>query len=260
MATVYDIHHGDRAPVLEVRGLSVVYGAKTIVQDVTFSVPEGTVVAMVGPSGCGKSTLLKTFNRMTELNPDVSTKGEVLFSGSSIHDPDVDPAGIRRQVGMIFQNPNPFPTSVFENVAFGPRVHGLEEDLSGLVERSLRRAGLWEEVRDRLFDPAAQLSGGQQQRLCIARALAVSPRLLLMDEPSSDLDPASTRQIEHLIHELKLELTILLVTHNLQQAARVSDYTVFFQGGELVEYGPTSALFTNPREARTETFLSGPQP
>lgn len=257
MASVYGIEMNGEVPALETVGLSVSYGGEPIVRNVSLAVPARTVVSLIGPSGSGKSTLLKTFNRMTELEEGVRVDGDIRLNGKSLLGPEVDPVLVRRRVGMVFQRPSPFPASVFDNVAFGPRVNRLPEELNSLVERSLRKAGLWEEVSDRLFDSALKLSGGQQQRLCIARALAVGPEVLLMDEPASELDPQATRRIEELIHQLKLEYTMVLVTHNLQQAARVSDFTAFLSGGELVEFGPTEAVFTNPREKATEVYITG---
>ncbi len=257
MTTAYDIAHGEEGPVLETRGLSVFYGEKQAVRDVTFSVPRGTVVALIGPSGCGKSTLLRCFNRMNDLLPDSRVEGEVRFRGTDLYAPSVDPVEVRRRVGMVFQEPNPFPRSIYDNVAFGPRINGFRGDLDALVEASLRRAGLWAEVGDRLGDSALKLSGGQQQRLCIARTLAVEPEVVLMDEPASALDPIASQRVEELVYELKREYTIVIVTHNMQQAARISDYTAFLYLGELIEYGPTDAIFTNPREGSTEAYMTG---
>lgn len=257
MVSVYGIDERGGVPALETVGLSVSFGPEIIVRNVSLAVPPRSVVSIIGPSGSGKSTLLKTFNRMTDLDEGVKVEGSILLYGRDLRDPGVDPVEVRRRVGMVFQRANPFPTSVFENVAFGPRVNRIPGDLNGLVEKALRKASLWDEVNDRLFESAAKLSGGQQQRLCIARALAVGPEILLMDEPASELDPQATRSIEELIHTLKLEYTIVLVTHNLQQAARVSDLTAFLRRGELVEYGPTEAVFTNPREDETEAYITG---
>lgn len=257
MASVYGIEMKGRVPALETADLTVSYGVETIVENIFLVVPSRSVVSLVGPSGSGKSTLLKSFNRMTELVEGVKVKGDILLHGKSLLGPDVDPVAVRRRVGMVFQRPNPFPMTVFENVAFGPRVNRIPGDLNSLVEKSLRKAGLWGEVSDRLHESAIKLSGGQQQRLCLARALAVGPEILLMDEPASELDPLATRKIEELIHSLKEEYTIVLVTHNMQQAARVSDFTAFLLEGELVEYGPTRSLFTNPREEKTEAYITG---
>jgi phosphate transport system ATP-binding protein len=221
------------------------------------SIAERQVTALIGPSGCGKSTLLRSINRMNDLIPHHRHEGDILLRGHSIFDPQLDVVRLRRRVGMVFQKPNPFPKSIYDNVAFGPRINGYRGELDELVERSLRQAALWEEVKDRLDASALALSGGQQQRLCIARALAVEPEVLLMDEPASALDPIATQKIEDLIYELKKDYTVVIVTHNMQQAARVSDWTAFLYIGELVEYGPTNDLFTHPREERTEAYITG---
>jgi phosphate transport system ATP-binding protein len=244
---------------MEARELSLLYGAKTAVKSVSLALPEHQVTALIGPSGCGKSTFLRSLNRMNDLIPGASHQGTVLLDGVSIHDRGVDVVDLRRRVGMVFQKSNPFPKSIFENVAYGLRVGGMKDktELASRVEKSLRGAALWDEVKDRLNDSALSLSGGQQQRLCIARALAVEPEVLLMDEPASALDPIATAKIEELIHELKVRYTIAIVTHNMQQAARVSDRTAFFYMGELVECGPTEQIFTNPRERRTEDYVTG---
>jgi phosphate transport system ATP-binding protein len=257
MPTIHQIDTGGRSPALEARDLSVSYGDKRAVRGISLVVPSHQVVALIGPSGCGKSTLLRCFNRMNDLVPSAKIDGEVLFHGQNLYDPGVDPVEVRRRIGMVFQKPNPFPKSVYDNTAFGPRVNGYEGDLDEIVETSLRRAALWDEVSDRLGDSAYTLSGGQQQRLCIARTLAVRPEIVLMDEPASALDPIATQRIEELIYELKKEYTIVIVTHSMQQAARVSDYTAFLYMGELVEYGPTDTIFTNPREERTEAYVTG---
>jgi phosphate transport system ATP-binding protein len=257
MPTVYDIDTGGRAPALEARDVSVFYGDKEAVKKVSLVVPANRVVALIGPSGCGKSTLLRCFNRMNDLVTSARVEGEVNFRGKNLYDPDVDPVEVRRRIGMVFQKPNPFPKSIYENTAFGPRVNGFEGDLDDLVEASLRQAALWDEVNDRLNESAYTLSGGQQQRLCIARTLAVKPEIVLMDEPASALDPIATQRIEELIYELKKDYTIIIVTHNMQQAARISDYTAFLYMGDLIEYGPTEAIFTNPREERTEAYVTG---
>ena len=257
MATIHEMKTNGSPPVLEVRNLSISYGSRPVVRDISFSVPGNRVVALVGPSGCGKRTLLKAFNRMNDLNPESRIQGQVLFRGQDLYGDHVDPVEVRRRIGMVFQEPNPFPTSIFENVAFGPKVNRFQGDLNRLVEDSLRRVALWDEVNDRLFEPALELSGGQQQRLCIARALAVGPEVLLMDEPASALDPKASQRIEELIYALKRELTIVIVTNNTQQAARVSDLTAFLYMGELVEYGPTDIIFTNPSDDRTEAYLTG---
>ena len=242
---------------LETRDLSVLYGPTRAVKHVSISIPDRRVVAFIGPSGCGKSTLLRCFNRMNDLIPDAHIEGEALFQGRNLYGAGVDAVDVRRRIGMVFQKPNPFPKSIYDNVAFGPRVNGYRGNLDELVERSLRQAALWDEVKDRLDASALALSGGQQQRLCIARALAVEPEVLLMDEPASALDPIATQKIEDLIYELKQDYTVVIVTHNMQQAARVSDYTAFLYMGEVIEYGPTQGLFTNPREERTEAYITG---
>jgi len=257
MATTYGVDIGPEGASLEVRGLSVFYGDMRAVDDVSLAVPSRKVVALIGPSGCGKSTLLRCFNRMNDLIPEARVEGSVEFHGQDLYDPSIDPVEVRRRIGMVFQKPNPFPKSIYDNVAFGPKINGFKENLDEVVETSLRRAALWEEVSDRLADSAYALSGGQQQRLCIARTLAVKPELVLMDEPASALDPIATQRIEELIYELKREYTIVIVTHNMQQAARVSDYTAFLYMGRLIEYGPTDTIFTNPREGRTEDYITG---
>jgi phosphate transport system ATP-binding protein len=246
---------GDAA--LETRDLGVFYGDKSAVRDVSIRIPTRKVVAFIGPSGCGKSTLLRCFNRMNDLVLNARIEGSVLFSGADLYGEGVDPVEVRRRIGMVFQKPNPFPKSIYENVAFGARINGFAGKMDELVERSLRQAALWDEVSDRLQESALSLSGGQQQRLCIARALAIEPEVLLMDEPASALDPIATQKIEELIYELKQQYTVVIVTHNMQQAARVSDYTAFLYMGDLVEYGPTQAMFTNPREERTEAYITG---
>jgi phosphate transport system ATP-binding protein len=242
---------------VEARDLSVFYGDTEAVKKISLAVPDRKVVAFIGPSGCGKSTLLRCFNRMNDLVPAARIKGNVLFHGEDLYGPGVDPVDVRRRIGMVFQKPNPFPKSIFDNVAFGPRVNGFRGSIDELVERSLRQAALWDEVKDRLDSSALALSGGQQQRLCIARALAVEPEVLLMDEPASALDPLATQKIEDLIYDLKQNYTVVIVTHNMQQAARVSDFTAFLYMGELIEYGPTKSVFTNPREDRTEAYITG---
>ena len=257
MATVHEIATGPSSPALEARHLSVSYGLKHAIRDVSLVIPANQVVALIGPSGCGKSTLLRCFNRMNDLVSGASIQGEVLYHGRNLYDPGVDPVEVRRRIGMVFQKPNPFPKSIFENTAFGPRVNGYRGDLERLVEESLRQAVLWEEVHDRLHESAYDLSGGQQQRLCIARTLAVKPEIVLMDEPASALDPIATQKIEELIYELKKDYTIVIVTHNMQQAARISDYTAFLYMGELIEYGPTDTIFTTPHEERTEAYVTG---
>jgi phosphate transport system ATP-binding protein len=257
MATIYDIDLGGRGPVLHAAELSVYYGDKHAVRDVELSIPKNQVVALIGPSGCGKSTLLRCFNRMNDVIRNARVEGRVDFHGENLYGAGIDPVEVRRRIGMVFQKPNPFPKSVYDNVAFGPKVNDFRGDMDELVEESLRRAALWDEVSDRLDDSAFALSGGQQQRLCIARALAVKPEIVLMDEPASALDPIATQRIEELIYELKREYTIVIVTHNMRQAARVSDYTAFLYMGEMIEYGPTETIFTNPREERTEAYVTG---
>ncbi len=257
MATIHDIDTEGRPPALEAKTRSVFYGSKQAVDSVDLVVPANKVVALIGPSGCGKSTLLRCFNRMNDLVGSARVEGEVDFHGTNLYDPTVDPVEVRRRIGMVFQKPNPFPKSIYDNVAFGPKVNGFKGDMDGLVEESLRQAALWDEISDRLGDSAYALSGGQQQRLCIARTLAVKPEIVLMDEPASALDPIATQRIEELIYELKQHYTIVIVTHNMQQAARISDYTAFLYMGELIEYGPTDMIFTNPSEERTEAYVTG---
>jgi phosphate transport system ATP-binding protein len=244
---------------METRGLAVRYGEKPAVKGVSLRLADRQVTALIGPSGCGKSTFLRALNRMNDLIPGAVVEGEILLDGRNIHESHLDAVELRRRVGMVFQKSNPFPKSIFENVAYGLRVGGLRDRaaLSERVERSLRSAALWDEVKDRLGESALGLSGGQQQRLCIARALAVEPEVVLMDEPASALDPIATAKIEDLIHELKASYTIVIVTHNMQQAARVSDQTAFFYMGEVVEVGPTERIFTNPSQQRTEDYVTG---
>ena len=248
---------GELDSALSTRDLSVSYGDTQAVKHISLSIPRNRVVAFIGPSGCGKSTLLRCFNRMNDLIPAARVEGEVNFRGTNLYAPDVDPVEVRRRIGMVFQKPNPFPKSIYENIAFGLRINGFRGNLDEQVERSLRAAAIWDEVKDRLQDSALELSGGQQQRLCIARALAVEPEILLMDEPASALDPIATSRIEDLISDLKADYTIVIVTHNMQQAARVSDYTAFLYIGELIEYGDTERLFTNPAKERTEQYITG---
>ena len=245
--------------IFTVNDLNLWYGAAQALHHVSLSVPEKSITALIGPSGCGKSTFLKTLDRMNELIPGVRVEGQVLYRGEDIYAPSVDVNQLRREVGMVFQKPNPFPMSIYDNVAYGPRTHGVRNraQLDELVEKSLRGAAIWDEVKDRLKKNALGLSGGQQQRLCIARALAVEPSVLLMDEPTSALDPISTSKIEELATELKKRYTIVIVTHNMQQALRISDNTAFFLLGELVEYGDTETMFSTPREKRTEDYITG---
>jgi phosphate transport system ATP-binding protein len=246
---------------LEISGLSAWFGAKQVLRDVTAAAQPGQVTAIIGPSGCGKSTLIRCLNRMHEEVRGARVDGKVLFDGTDIYAPEVDPVAVRRRIGMVFQRPNPFPTmSVLDNVVAGLRLSSERLDKATLAERAeraLRGAGLWAEVKDRLGDPGGRLSGGQQQRLCIARALAVEPEVLLMDEPASALDPASTLRIEELVGELKDDYTVIIVTHNMQQAARVSDWTLFMLYGEVVEFGPTDRIFTKPDDERTEDYVTG---
>ncbi|MBF6057188.1 MULTISPECIES: phosphate ABC transporter ATP-binding protein PstB [Thiomicrorhabdus] len=244
---------------IEVKDWDLYYGDKRALHSVTMSLPEHRVTAFIGPSGCGKSTLLRCFNRMNDLIDIVSTEGEMTLHGDDMYSKDMDVAALRRRVGMVFQKPNPFPKSIYENVCYGLRLQGIKDKaiLDESVEWALKGAGLWEEVKDRLNENALGLSGGQQQRLCIARAIAIKPEVLLLDEPTSALDPISTLAIEELIFELKKDFTILIVTHNMQQAARVSDYTAFMYMGELIEYTDTDSLFTNPKVKRTEDYITG---
>jgi phosphate transport system ATP-binding protein len=244
---------------MESRKLAFFYGPKQALFDISMRIPARCVTALIGPSGCGKSTYLRTLNRMNDIIDDVRVDGKAFLDGQDIYGPNVDVFELRKRVGMVFQKSNPFPKSIFENVAYGPRIAGTRNraDLSDIVQNSLVRAALWEEVKDRLHESAMNLSGGQQQRLCIARALATNPEVLLMDEPASALDPASTARIEDLIFELKERYTIVIVTHNMQQAARVSDQTAFFYQGRLIEIGPTNDLFTRPKEKQTEDYITG---
>ncbi|MFP4589878.1 MAG: phosphate ABC transporter ATP-binding protein PstB [Halobacteriales archaeon] len=244
--------------VIESRNLSVYYGDDRALDDVDIAIPKHRVTAIIGPSGCGKSTFLRSINRMNDLIDGARVEGELLFNGKNVYDDDVDPVALRRRIGMVFQQPNPFPKSIYDNVAYGLRVQGDTDDLDARVEQALKRAALWDEVADRLDESGLELSGGQQQRLCIARAIAVDPEVLLMDEPASALDPVATSQIEDLIAELSEDYTVIIVTHNMQQAARISDRTaVFLTGGELVEFGETSQIFENPEHQRVEDYITG---
>ena len=245
--------------ILSVQDLCLWYGSHPALKDINIEIPEKSITALIGPSGCGKSTFLKTLDRMNDLIPDVKITGSIKYKGEDIFEPSVDVSELRRQVGMVFQKPNPFPMSIYDNIAYGPRTHGVKSraKLDEIVEQSLRGAAIWDEVKDRLKKNALGLSGGQQQRLCIARALAVEPEVLLMDEPTSALDPISTSKIEELAMELKDRYTIVIVTHNMQQAVRISDHTAFFLLGELVEYGETEKLFSQPRDKRTEDYITG---
>jgi phosphate transport system ATP-binding protein len=244
---------------IKTRDLTLYYGAKMALNSITMNIPEKEVTAFIGPSGCGKSTFLRTLNRMNDLIPNVRITGEVLVDGLNIYDKQIDVVNLRKKVGMVFQKSNPFAKSIFENVAYGPKINGINQKsrLEEIVETSLKKAFIWEEVKDRLNDSAMALSGGQQQRMCIARTLAVEPEIILMDEPASALDPISTAKIEELIFELKKNYTIVIVTHNMQQAARVSDLTAFFYLGELIEFGKTKKIFTTPDKKHTEEYITG---
>ena len=245
--------------IITVKDLCLWYGSHKALKDININIPDQSITALIGPSGCGKSTFLKTLNRMNDLIPDVKITGDVRYQGKDIFGSDVDVSQLRREIGMVFQKPNPFPMSIYDNIAYGPRTHGIKAkaQLDEIVERSLRDAAIWDEVKDRLKKNALGLSGGQQQRLCIARALAVEPNVLLMDEPTSALDPISTSKIEELAMELKEKYTIVIVTHNMQQAVRISDNTAFFLLGELVEYDNTEKLFSTPEDKRTEDYITG---
>ena len=244
--------------IIESRDLSVYYNDAQALQDVSMEIPEQQVTALIGPSGCGKSTYLRCLNRMNDLIDAARVEGEVRFRGKNVYDDDVDPVALRRKIGMVFQEPNPFPKSIYDNVAYGLRVQGKDDDLDEKVETALRRAALWEEVKDQLDSSGLDLSGGQQQRLCIARAIAADPEVVLMDEPASALDPIATSKIEDLIDDLASEYTVVIVTHNMQQAARISDQTaVFLTGGELVEFDDTSKIFENPEDQRVEDYITG---
>jgi phosphate transport system ATP-binding protein len=244
--------------VIESKNLDVFYGETQALQDVSMQIPEKQVTAMIGPSGCGKSTFLRCINRMNDLIDIAHVEGELEFKGKNVYDEDVDPVALRRRIGMVFQHPNPFPKSIYDNVAYGRRLRGQTENLDAVVEESLKKAALWDEVEDRLDESALDLSGGQQQRLCIARSIAVDPEVVLMDEPASALDPIATSQIEDLIEDLASEYTVVIVTHNMQQAARISDKTaVFLTGGELVEFDDTESIFENPDSQRVEDYITG---
>jgi phosphate transport system ATP-binding protein len=267
LAQQHEFETAGREAVFELRGLDVAYSGSPAVGGVTMDIRERLVSALIGPSGCGKTTILRCLNRMNDLVPGARVEGEVLYHGQDLYGPGVDAVEVRRRIGMVFQKPNPFPKSIYDNIAFGLRVHGLKDDLDGRVENALRQAALWDEVKSRLKKSALGLSGGQQQRLCIARALAVEPDVILMDEPASALDPISTSRIEDLLHDLKRDYTIVIVTHNMQQAARVADMTAFFsvevgddgdkRRGILVEYDRTSTIFTRPSDKRTEDYVTG---
>jgi phosphate transport system ATP-binding protein len=248
------------AAKITARHVNIFYGDKQAINDVSIDIDKDNVTSLIGPSGCGKSTFLRALNRMNDTIPSARTHGDIRLDGDDIYAADMDVVQLRARVGMVFQKPNPFPKSIYENVAYGPRIHGLAAtrlQLDAVVEQSLQRAGLWDEVKDRLTDSGTALSGGQQQRLCIARAIAVDPEVILMDEPCSALDPIATARIEELIHELKGRYAIVIVTHNMQQAARVSQRTAFFHLGTLVEHGSTSEIFTNPRQERTKDYITG---
>jgi phosphate transport system ATP-binding protein len=243
---------------IEVLDLNAGFGSTHVLKNISINIPKNRVTAIIGPSGCGKSTFVRCLNRIHELVPSAWVNGRVLLDGKNIYDSDVDPVDIRRRVGMVFQKPNPFPAmSIYDNIAYGPKIHGMKAKLDEIVEDSLRKAALWDEVKHRLKDSPLSLSGGQQQRLCIARALAVEPEVILFDEPCSALDPVATAKIEDLILELKENYTIVIVTHNMQQAARIADFTAFFLMGELIEYGETAQIFENPRDKRTEDYITG---
>lgn len=245
--------------IIQVKDLNLWYGAHHALHGVNIDIPEHEITALIGPSGCGKSTFLKTLNRMNDLVPGIRIEGEVNYAGQNIYAPNVDTTWLRKQIGMVFQKPNPFPMSIYDNIAYGPRVHGVrnKRQLDEVVEKSLRGAALWDEVKDRLKSSALGMSGGQQQRLCIARALAVEPDILLMDEPTSALDPISTLKVEDLMQELKKSYTVVIVTHNMQQAGRIADKTAFFLMGELVEFDDTVTMFNTPRDKRTEDYITG---
>ncbi|MBC7531972.1 MAG: phosphate ABC transporter ATP-binding protein [Oligoflexus sp.] len=245
------------SPILQATNLNLYYGTKKVVKNLNMKIGKKTVTAMIGPSGCGKSTILRSFNRMNDFIDTFSHEGEILFEGSDIYKSKIDVTEFRRRIGMVFQKPNPFSSSIAKNITWGPKINGYKGDLNELVETSLRKAALWDEVKDKLNDSGLALSGGQQQRLCIARAIAMDPEVILMDEPCSALDPASTLAIEDLIHDLKQQYTIVIVTHNMQQAARVSEYTAFMYNGDLVEYGPTTKLFSTPDEKLTRDYIVG---
>ena len=258
-ASIADVANSKKT-ALRAEKVSVYYGSNLAVKDVYLDIPEHEIVAFIGPSGCGKSTILRCFNRMNDLIPSARVEGRITFDGEDITGKRVDPVELRRRVGMVFQKPNPFPKSIYDNIAYGPRIHGLarnKAELDEIVEKSLRRGAIWDEVKDRLREPGTGLSGGQQQRLCIARAIATEPEVLLMDEPCSALDPIATSQVEELIDELRQNFSVVIVTHSMQQAARVSQKTAFFHLGDLVEYGETGKIFTNPEDPRTESYITG---
>ena len=245
--------------IFKVNDLNMYYSKKQALRNISISIPERSITAIIGPSGCGKSTFLKCLDRMNDLVTGVKVEGNVSFKGKNIYDPEVDVVELRKNVGMVFQKPNPFPMSIYDNVAYGPRIHGVKDKarLDAIVDKSLKNSALWDELKDRKHESAMSLSGGQQQRLCIARCLAVEPEVILMDEPCSALDPIATSKIEDLMQSLKEQYTIVIVTHNMQQAARVSEYTAFFLMGELIEYGETKQIFENPKDKRTEDYITG---
>ena len=260
------MNQDNKQPVITTRDISVFYGSNEAIHNINLEIPRNKIVAIIGPSGCGKSTLIRCFNRMNDLIPSASMKGEIFYNNQNINSPDVDPVQIRRQIGMVFQKPNPFPKSIYENIAFGAKINNFHGNMDELVEKSLRQAALWDEVKDDLDKSGLALSGGQQQRLCIARALATEPEVILMDEPASALDPIATLRIEELMQELKKDYTIIIVTHNMQQASRVSDLTAFIsidrtrieeRVGVLVEYDSTQKIFINPAQKETEDYISG---
>lgn len=244
-------------PVLEARKVTIRYGDSAAIKDVSLAIPKNKITAIIGPSGCGKSTLLRSFNRMNDFIPSVNIDGDICYLGEDLYASSTDPVAIRQKIGMVFQKPNPFPKSIYANVAWGPKINGYGGSMDERVEKSLQRAALWDEVKDRLHDSAMGLSGGQQQRLCIARTMAMEPEIILMDEPCSALDPVSTSRIEDLMFELKGRFTIVIVTHNMQQAARTSDYTAFLENGNLIEFGETDQVFTRPLNQRTEEYVTG---
>ncbi|KUP05989.1 phosphate ABC transporter ATP-binding protein [Bacillus coahuilensis m2-6] len=249
----------NKKPVYETKELNLWYGSKQALKNINLDIMENEVTAIIGPSGCGKSTYVKTLNRMTELVPIVKTSGQILYRGRNIFDNDYRVEALRTKVGMVFQKPNPFPKSIYENIAYGPKIHGIKNKkvLDEIVEKSLRGAAIWDEVKDRLHENAYGLSGGQQQRICIARCLAIEPDVILMDEPTSALDPISTLKVEELVQDLKKDYSIIIVTHNMQQAARISDKTAFFLNGEVIEFDQTDKIFQNPSDKRTEDYISG---
>ncbi len=257
-----DLHTPNPSYAIELRNVDIFYSSFRAVKGINLQIEPCKITAIIGPSGCGKSTVIRCFNRMNDLIPGAHLSGEILFHGKNIYDPDVDPVQVRRLIGMVFQKPNPFPKSIYENIAWGARINGYRGNMDDMVEQSLRQAALWDEVKDTLKKSALALSGGQQQRLCIARTLAVRPEIILMDEPCSALDPIATLKIEDLMRELSQNYTIIIVTHNMQQAARASDFTAFFtmdtdRAGMMVEYGPTSQIFTRPQDKRTEDYITG---